>query len=224
MRTRACIIALLTVAMAGCGGDGGGGQKRVTVRVDALPHAEILSGHALTLRGTLDGDDGRHRVRVEADPYPFDSFRDLKQTTAERGDFTAEVKPVVDTRYRVSVADGKVKGTSRPLKVTAFLRTTVKGAVRGGKLKIVAFVRLPAGAKVRPGPVYFYARPNGAKRFELLGSSGRYAASGHRIAAVLTAPAPSRAGKADVCVKNGWAVGAGPQAPTARGCGQRFLR
>jgi hypothetical protein len=130
----------------------------------------------------------------------------------------------VNTRYRVTVDGGDSPAKSAPLTVYVHPLPRVDVGIQGGRVKVLATVKIPPGAKPKLGPAYFYARWPGASRYVLLGSGKRYLATKGRVAASRTARARARNGRFLVCVRNSWAAGLGRAGEPVHDCGKRSVR
>ena len=180
----------------------------------------MIAGQKLTLLGSVDAG-GSQPIRLQADPYPFDTFRDSQETEARVGNFTVDVRPRVNTRYRARVLGGRA--TSRSVTVYAEAKPRVAFRRRNGPVEVVGMARVPAYADPTLAPVFFYSRPKRQRHIVLLGTARPHRARGERLEAVLTVADPSAYTRAFVCVRRRWAKGMGKAGRYPFHCGAKTL-
>ena len=133
--SRRGLALLLALGLLGCvlgGSPARAAARRVSVAAApgltaAAARAKLRFGGATHLSGELSafpGGNGGVALALEADPYPFGSFRHLASiATKPDGSYSFAVAPQRNTRYRVVVA-------ARPAVRSSIVRVTVEPAFR----------------------------------------------------------------------------------------------
>jgi hypothetical protein len=117
----------------------------------AVARAQLRFGRSTQITGRLSGvagGSGGVALQLEADPYPFRSFREVANaTTGADGSYAFRVAPRRNTRYRV-VAAGPPAVRSRVvgLTVNPAFRTRLRDR-RLGRVRIAIVALHPAGMK-----------------------------------------------------------------------------
>jgi hypothetical protein len=175
--------------------------------------------------GASPGDVGR--IVIYADPAPFDHFRRIGTTHADRNGAVAfAVNPDRNTRYRVATPRSPGASDRRVVAVYVLPRTRIVPFLIGaGRVRLVNTAKLYRGAHARPARVYFYFRRSQAPRYRRVGSALAGPAGRSVVRAVLDFPLhdPRKGDQVIACTRGGYAPDMGRANARIAACGARTI-
>jgi hypothetical protein len=180
---------LIAVLVGGCGGSESKPKPATDVIVSPGSGEDTKYGKRTIVDGLVRNGDVREVV-IEADPWPFGSYRRVGKAPVDSdGNFTYRHRPRFNTRYRARTTSGQPV-TSRPLEIFVWPTWKLSGRwVDAERHRFELKLNAPRSAKPTSGRYFFYIRPKGQDKFRRVGSA-KPRRQGGRVVAVLVRKIP----------------------------------